>query len=86
MKSTVLLAFAILLFGCQETQRTTTTVLANEDFHVELLFEIEGCKMYRFRDNRAVYWSDCRGKVQSSFSVQSGKAHITYDQETITTE
>lgn len=63
-----------VLSGClkdgQQTEQTT-----NAGFEVELLFEKEGCKIYRFTDGgHAVYWTDCRGKVESVYQQSSGKS------------
>lgn len=55
---------AILFTGClnegQERQKTS-----NQEIEVTLLFEKDGCKVYRFVDGgKSVYWTDCRGKVE----------------------
>jgi hypothetical protein len=45
------------------------------DFNVELLFEKDGCKVYRFEDgSRYIYWSDCSGKMQSDTYHSTGKS------------
>ena len=64
----------VLLSGClkegQQTEQTT-----NGEFKVELLFEKDGCKIYRFTDGgHAVYWTNCRGKVESVYQQSSGKS------------
>ena len=66
-----------LLSGClkdgQQTEQTT-----NGGFKVDLLFEKDGCKIYRFMDGgRAIYWTDCRGKTEYVYSQQSGKSVYT---------
>ena len=49
---------------------------------MELLFEQDGCKMYRFKDGtRYVYWVNQTGKVNSDY--MQGKTRVRM--ETITT-
>lgn len=65
---------ALLMCGClkkgQQVEQTT-----NAEIKMELLFEKDGCKIYRFVDaGHAVYWTDCRGKVESVYSQSNGKS------------
>lgn len=46
----------------------------NPEFQIELLFEKDGCKMYRFYDGHYIYWSDCSGNV--SYQYKSGKNNV----------
>lgn len=42
------------------------------NFELQLLFEKDGCKMYRFIDGgHAVYWLDCTDKT--TYGYKSGK-------------
>lgn len=63
----LLLSFAAGCLGSpQETARTT-----NPDFVVEFLFDHEGCRVYRFRDEGHVhYYTSCRG---SAITVRNPK-------------
>lgn len=65
---------AVVLTGCyKEAQQKEQTT--NSEFNLELLFEKDGCKIYRFSDGgHAVYWTDCRGKVESVYTQSSGKS------------
>lgn len=36
----------------------------NKDFNVEFLFEIDGCKVYRFWDYGYKYFTTCEGSVE----------------------
>lgn len=60
-----LLFIIIALFAftsCYNEAKETTN---RGDFQLELLFEHEGCKMYRFRDGmRCIYWSNCTGNTE----------------------
>lgn len=64
-----LLVFAVILFaGCAKEAKETVKA-DNANFSVELLFEVDGCKMYRFYDNgRYRYFSNCKGSTQWSES------------------
>lgn len=82
MKYLLITIFSISLLGCKEDAQTITQ---NGNFKVEFLFEHDGCRMYRFKDVRTVYWSDCRGKIQSDYTTSNGKTSQTHYEETITT-
>lgn len=80
MKKLLLIA-SVLFIGCKHDSIEQKRI---GDFNVELLFEKDGCKIYRFNDGRTVYWSDCRGQVNSSYTTQSGKHNrTTHYQDTL---
>lgn len=61
------LIIGLLLSSCvrgpQQVYSTT-----NRNYTLDLLFEHEGCKVYRFKDGeRFVYWTDCRGKLETAY-------------------
>jgi hypothetical protein len=66
----VCLLATILFTSCygepQSVHKTT-----NSDYAVELLFEIDGCKVYRFRDSGYKYFSTCQGSI--SWQESCGK-------------
>lgn len=72
---------AVALAGCekpaQEQQRTT-----NAQVGVELLFEHDGCRIYRFWDvGHPRYFARCErasGHVESTRSVLVGKTVVRY--------
>lgn len=77
----LLLPLLFLLSGCAKdpvsTERTT-----NSDIAVELLFEHEGVKVYRFIDGgRFVYYTDARGKTE--WSVKQSKTVIKRQVDTV---
>lgn len=52
----------------------------------DFLFEVDGCKMYRFKDGtRYIYWVNQTGRVQSDVTRHSGKSSYTEHMESITT-
>lgn len=83
MKSILLLlvaavAFLSLVSSCREEPIKTERTEVN-GIKLDLLFEKDGCKVYRFYDGQAVYWSDCRGNIE--YDYKSGKA--AYKQQTL---
>jgi len=67
----VLIAATLFLIGCAGDP-ISTTKSNNSEYKIELLFEHDGCKVYRFYDGRYVYWTDCKGKMEQSFSEKTG--------------
>lgn len=51
-----------------------------------LVREIEGCKIWRFSDRYTVYFSDCRGGIEthSTSTVSNGKTGYTKHRRTQT--
>lgn len=62
--------WVILLVGCVKAPNKIDTT-NNPEFTVDLLFEHEGCKVYRFQDDGSKYFTNCKGSVQ--WSNLSGK-------------
>lgn len=61
-KSLFLLPFLFLIIGACKTNMPISTVVPdnNTTFQVDYLFEVDGCKIYRFYDQgRWVYFSKC---------------------------
>jgi len=83
-KLTRFLALSLILFGCQ---KEATETVSKGEFNVEFLFEHDGCRMYRFKDSRYIYWSDCRGQIDNRYQVKTGKhSSRQVDGGSITTE
>ncbi|AEI50468.1 DUF4884 domain-containing protein [Runella slithyformis] len=93
MKTTKTAVFAIALLtiwlsscvrGPQQVYSTT-----NRNYTLDLLFEHEGCKVYRFKDGeRFVYWTDCRGKVETAYQDTNkyGSQSVMIQNETTTAD
>lgn len=60
MKKLLLFASVLWLTSCV---KDAESVSKKGNYNIEFLFEQNGCKMYRFYDNRYVYFSDCSGKT-----------------------
>lgn len=70
--------YLVLLFifccGCYGDSKET---VKDGDFEIELLFEKDGCKMYRFTDGgRTIYWSNCSGTVSYDIHLRNKTDHI----------
>lgn len=57
----VIIAVAVLS-GCQKAPESSRT--AGQGFNVEKLFTVDGCTVYRFYDDRSVYFTNCNGATQ----------------------
>jgi hypothetical protein len=74
MKKIITILLISLLSASCVNEAKESTQLGN--FKNEFLFEVDGCKMYRFEDgSRFIYWSDCRGKV--NYDYTTGGKHKT---------
>lgn len=82
-KGLTVITFLVLLFLLSCTKGAKEEILTNNDsFKVELLFEVEGCKVYRFIDGgRNRYFTNCQGAV--SWAEKQGKNN-TMDMEVTT--
>ncbi|WP_217363422.1 DUF4884 domain-containing protein [Pantoea sp. CCBC3-3-1] len=82
MKKIILLA-AVLLVGCDKEPESVQ--MAGSDFRVGKLFTVDGCTVYRFADGgRNVYFTNCPGQTNSSYSRNNGKNRTTSYDEVIT--
>jgi len=54
---------------------------SNPKVPVELLFEIDGCKVYRFNDEGTKYFCNCSGSVEWTEAHRSGKATIYMEKQ-----
>lgn len=75
-KILLLLPIALLLTSCVKDALTTAST-NNNNFHVEFLFENDGCKLYRFYDRRYVYYTNCTSGSHSVMQpVKEGKIEV----------
>jgi hypothetical protein len=82
IRSLVALSFIVaLMTGCLATPMSVHQT-ANPQIDVSLLFEHDGCRVYRFVDVRPVYYTDCRG---SAAWEQSCGRNCSYPVTVITT-
>lgn len=83
MKGWPLLLLAVLLTGCT-AKPVATHITNNPEVPVSLLFEHDGCKMYRFEDNGYYhYYAKCENATSTTSTDQSA-GKTTYPEETST--
>jgi hypothetical protein len=73
----ILLIFVMLyLTSCGGAiQRPIEVNITSNKFQVELLFEHDGCKVYRFNDfGKSVYYTNCQGSTTWQTTRHVGKA------------
>ena len=57
------LTLGLILFTSCKREPTEVVETNNNSFNVELLFEVDGCKVYRFWDGGYKYFTTCNGIV-----------------------
>jgi len=77
----ILLICVVGFMSCQKDAQQSFVSKSNPNFKPELLFEIDGYKVYRFRDHRTVYFVIPEGSTHSRFST--GKETRDYDTYTV---
>lgn len=73
MKYLSIIFAAMLLVSCFGDP-VSTSPTNNPEFKVELLFEHDGCKVYRFSDNGTRYFTTCQGEV--TWKEHHGKTYV----------
>jgi hypothetical protein len=82
-KLIILMILVSITVSCKYANKPQSQKTIGE-FNVEYLFENDGCKVYRFVDNgRYIYFSDCRGRIDSTYSERHGKSNHTVQVETL---
>lgn len=77
----VLGVMLLLLLGCEAQGEKVPGV--KESYGVVYLFEVDGCKVYRFNDGRSVWFTTCPGQVGAYHGC--GKGCSRYE-STVTTQ
>lgn len=87
MKRIICIAFVLLaLCGCAEegVKVEATEYGVAERFQTEFLFEVDGIRVYRFRDyGKVVYFTSATGRVEHQRVTRNGKTVITHHEETL---
>lgn len=77
----LMLVMCIVLFSCYSDPQSEVEV-SNKGVKVELLFENDGVKVYRFHDGgRAIYYIDARGNTH--WNESNGKSSYNHLAETV---
>lgn len=65
MKKVIIgLTLGLVFFTSCKGEPTEIVKTNNKDFNIELLFEVDGCKVYRFWDYGYKYFTTCEGSVE----------------------
>jgi len=80
MKKLLLLSIAILFISCKKESESKVYLGKNKDFEIEFLFEINGIKMYRFRDNGRTHYFTNKGETINTQNYSNGKHHYTHEE------
>jgi hypothetical protein len=81
------LAFSLTVAatGCVSTPVSNTTT-NNPDVSVALLFEHDGCRVYRFYDDlHYIYYANCGTHTQASWDRSCGKNCVTHETDSTST-
>lgn len=70
LTTAIVLAVIFALTGCKKEEEVSKKV---GNFQVYTLFTHDGCTVYRFYDDRAVYYTNCQGTTQYEHSYPNGK-------------
>lgn len=63
MKTILFILLCLFLFSCEGKKPQEKFNTTNPNYQVELLFEVDSCKVYRFCDGRYYYFVNCKGAV-----------------------
>ena len=84
MKKLILILFVTLqATSCEKREPKTNEKIG--DYNLELLFEKNGCKVYRFFDGQYVYWADCAGTIGYEKKNSAGKTQTIHNTDSFTT-
>ena len=76
-----LIIIALLFASCDDRQPQKDVETSNNDYQIQLLFEIDGCKVYRFFDRGSTrYFTNCKGNV--TWETSNGKSTQQHSIET----
>jgi hypothetical protein len=77
------LLILLVLFSFAGCEKEAIEESQSGNFRLELLFEKDGCKMYRFHDGgRVIYWATCPGKTEYTWQSKN----MTHNEEEVTTD
>lgn len=85
MKKILLSIFAVaILSGCNGDGDRVQPTQSSDNYRVELLFEVDGVKVYRFVDGlHYVYFTNTNGKCGYTATQSNGKVTTRHDVETM---
>jgi len=82
--ASVILVAGALIYGCA-SDGVKTVQTDNRDIHVTLLFEHDGCKVYRFTDAGSyIYYANCGASSDAAWNRIEGK--VSHHEQVRTSE
>lgn len=80
----IVVLILIVITSCAKESKSS---IKDGEFVIELLFEHDNCKVYRFKDGgRFIYWSNCSGNTRTHYTNTNGKTTVTNVVESFTNE
>jgi hypothetical protein len=81
MRKLILLAAlaAVALTGCFEEKPPMESHYTANGYEVKKLFTNDQCTLYKFYDNRTVYYADCKTSVTTDSQYGCGKGCVGND-------
>jgi hypothetical protein len=73
MKKILFLGLVSVLFLSCQREGLEELKTDNVNYRVELLFEVDGCKVYRFLDGEFHYFTTCNGSVTHKSNEKNSK-------------
>lgn len=82
----LLLLTTLLLVSCAKEPISVNNT-NNKEIQVSMLFEFDGCRVYRFADaGRAIYFTNCKGSTQWTQQERHGTANVVYKMQVLGNE
>jgi len=83
-KVLAIICISAILCGCKGEGTQMPVNNSKGNYEVQLLFEVDGTKVYRFYDGGvAVYFTNCNGEARYSYSQFVGKTYMKRDVQTL---
>lgn len=85
MKYFLVLISTITMFSCLSNGGSNVEVKSEDgqDYRVRLLFEVDGVKVYRFVDDRVIYFTNTNGNIGYRYTTRTGKTASNHNITTL---
>lgn len=72
MKRAAIVAALIACAALSACQKPAQSSVGAGSFDVQKLFTVDGCTVYRFMDDRSIYFTNCRGSASWQYNCGKG--------------